>query len=313
MNTVKYCTLASHYDQLELSVMIVQPDKKIKGVVQLLHGMAEYKERYLPFMHALADQGYICVIHDHRGHGKSIRSKEDYGYFYDANGEYLIEDSYQITKMMKKMYQGYPYVLFSHSMGSLISRAYVKKYDYMLDGLIVCGSPSKQPGLSFAILFVKMMQWFYKDRHRSKLIQHLAFGSFEKKFPSKQENAWICSVEEEVEKYNQHEACGFIFTLNGFENLFKIMKKVYETDRWVLRNPSMPILFIAGKEDPCIINPSHFQKAINFMKKVGYQNVIAKLYEGKRHELLNEDNKMEIYQDVLKWIDEQVIHHERTR
>lgn len=302
MNKVKHCQLISPYDHMELSVMIVQPAKEIVGVVQFIHGMAEYKERYLPFMHALADKGYVCVIHDHRGHGKSIRSKDDYGYFYDSSGEYLVEDCYQVTKAMKKIYQGYPYVIFSHSMGSLIARAYAKKYDYMLDGLIVCGSPSKRPFLGLAIAFVKLMQSIRNDRHRSKLINHLAFGSFQKKFKSSQENAWICSVEEEVEKYNNHEACGFIFTLNGFENLFKIMQKVYDNDRWIIRNPSLPILFIAGREDPCIISVDHFKKAVNFMKKVGYQNVTSKLYEGKRHELLNEDNKLEVYQDVISWL-----------
>ncbi len=306
MSTIKRCKLLSHYDKMELSVMIVQPAGEMVGIVQLIHGMAEYKERYLPFMQALADKGYVCVIHDHRGHGKSIRSREDYGYFYDRTGEYLVEDCYQITKAMKRIYKGLPYVIFSHSMGSLIARAYTKKYDYMLDGLIICGSPSKRPFLGVAIAVVRMMQRIFHDRYRSKGIHTLVFGSFQKRFKSSQENAWICSVEEEVERYNNHESCGFIFTLNGFENVFKIMQNVYDNDRWIVRNPALPILFIAGREDPCIISVKHFKKAVVFMKKVGYQNIMSKLYDGKRHELLNEDNKLEVYQDIMLWLSEQV-------
>ena len=135
--------LTSKQDGLKLHVLLMEPEGEPKGIVQIVHGMAEHKERYEPFMEMLCKHGYISVIHDHRGHGKSIRKEEDLGYFYDESGTAIIEDVHQITQWTKERYGKLPYHLFGHSMGSLVVRCYLKKYDDELDSLIVCGSPSE--------------------------------------------------------------------------------------------------------------------------------------------------------------------------
>lgn len=119
--------LTSKQDGLKLHVLLMEPEQSPKGIVQICHGMAEHKERYEPFMQMLCNNGYISVIHDHRGHGKSVKNAADLGYFYDDSGKAIIEDAHQVTTWMKERYgEELPYHLFGHSMGSLVVRCYLK-------------------------------------------------------------------------------------------------------------------------------------------------------------------------------------------
>ena len=138
-------TIQSKVDGLVLDGLVVEPEEGVKrtALLQLSHGMSEYKERYLPFMEYMAEHGVVCVIHDHRGHGKSVKSDQDLGFMYGAGGAGLVEDLFLVTKWAKKKYPDLPFVLMGHSMGSLVVRAYAKEHDQELDALIVCGSPSK--------------------------------------------------------------------------------------------------------------------------------------------------------------------------
>lgn len=293
-------TLKSNSDQLELGVSIRIPEKP-QRILQLVHGMAEHRERYHNFMDYCAEQGLIVIIHDHRGHGASVKSKEDFGYFGPNGAENIVEDVHQITTYIRDRFPSLPLTLFGHSMGSLVVRCYIQKYDQDIDGLIVCGSPSYQVGSRAGLVVAKLMQIFKSEKHRSKLINHLAFSKNVKKFEQEgSPNAWIVSDPAVLEAYDADERDGFVFTLNGFETLFKLMQQAYSKYGWVVNNPNLPILFIAGADDPCIIDEKHFYKAVNFLRQRGYRNVTSKLYPGMRHEILNEVSKLDVWQDVVK-------------
>ncbi len=139
-------------DGLNLSTLTVLPQlpEKAEGIVQLIHGMAEHKERYLHFMEFLAAHGYICIIHDHRGHGKSVKSSADLGYFYGQGSDGLVEDTAAVTRYARSRWPNLPVFLIGHSMGSLIARAYTKKYDDQIERLILIGSPSEKGGARIA-------------------------------------------------------------------------------------------------------------------------------------------------------------------
>lgn len=297
-------TFPSFQDDLEIYVTAFIPEQEnLKGIIQVVHGMSEHRHRYEPFLKHLASEGYVAVIHDHRGHGESVKTPNDYGYMYERSGTYLVEDTHQLTFYMKQEFPDVPYYLFGHSMGSLVVRAYAKKYDYELNGLIVCGSPSKNPLALAGQLLVQIMRIFKGEYFRSSFVHKLAFGKFNEKFSNgTSENRWVCSDDGVVEEYDKDDRCGFIFTLNGFENMFRLMRNVYDDDHWLLANKELPILFIAGKEDPCIISEEKFKEAHNFKKDLGYKNIEAKLYPEMRHEILNESKKEVVYQDVLDFI-----------
>ncbi len=137
-------------DGLNLSTLTVLPQlpEKAEGIVQLIHGMAEHKERYLHFMEFLAAHGYICIIHDHRGHGKSVKSSADLGYFYGQGSDGLVEDTAVVTRYARSRWPNLPVFLIGHSMGSLIARAYTKRSDDQIERLILIGSPSEKGGAS---------------------------------------------------------------------------------------------------------------------------------------------------------------------
>lgn len=292
--------IKSKKDNLDIEIAIIEPKGEPKAIVQFSHGMSEHKERYFDFMEYLAMNGYLCVIHDHRGHGASVKDKKDLGYFYTEDINYIVDDLYQVTEFIKKKYPNLEVILFSHSMGTLVARNYLKKYDDVICKLILCGPPTENPLTGFAIFLAKVLKMFYKENTPNKLLNTMTFGSYNTK--NKVENAWICSNAEQVTKYNNDVLCGYIFTTNGFINLYQLMKGAFDRKDWQLKNERMPILLIAGKDDPVIQNVQKFQDLLTFLKDRGYQNVDSKLYEEMRHELLNETNKKVVYEDVLKFI-----------
>lgn len=297
-------TFISRQDGLCLDGLLVTPDKSPKAVLQIAHGMCEHKERYLPFMEYMAESGYACIINDHRGHGKSVRNPEDLGYFYENGGEALVEDLYQITETMKERFQGLPYFLFGHSMGSMAVRCYTKKYDKAIDGLIVCGCPGENSMAGIGMRIDKFMQKYKGDHARSDVLNEIFARNFEKAFEKeKLQHAWICSDSEVVKRYNEDPLCNFSFTLNGYEALLWLMQNTYSRQGWCMGNPGLPIHFISGDMDPCMINRKKFDEAVEFMRKIGYHNVSSRLYKGMRHEILNEAGRDQVYADVLEFYD----------
>ena len=298
-------SLRSSYDELDLSVLAISPETSPKAVVQFAHGMCEYKERYLPFMEFLCSQGYACIIHDHRGHGASVKSAKDLGYFYSGGYEAVVSDVLTVNEYAREMFPGSPVYLFGHSMGSLAVRSFTKRYDSSIDGLVVCGSPSRNPAAGAGKMLAKIIAGFKGERHRPGLIQKIAFDGFNKRFSSEGPNAWLSTDKENVRSYNADPLCGYCFTGNGFMGLFDLMTDTYSSDGWKLVKPELPVHFIAGSDDPCITSLKDFEDAVGHMKAMGYANVTARTYEGLRHEILNEVGRENIWQDVVsvfeKW------------
>ena len=187
----------SEKDNLKLSVSIIEPTNEFRGVVQFSHGMCEHKERYFDFMKYLAKNGYVCVIHDHRGHGGSVKDIKDLGDFYTEDISYIVEDLFTVTKFIKEKYPNLKITLFSHSMGTLVARNYLKKYDNEIDKVILCGPPTENKLAGFGIFLAKFLKLFYKRNKPNKLLAFMVFRSYIRKFKGK--NAWICSNNE---RYN---------------------------------------------------------------------------------------------------------------
>jgi alpha-beta hydrolase superfamily lysophospholipase len=294
----------SNYDHLNLDVLSVEPENGAKGIVQISHGMSEYKERYLPLMRFLASYGYACIIHDHRGHGKSVRSPRDLGYFYQGQAEALVEDLYQVTCLAKEEWPGLPVILLGHSMGSLIARNYLKKYDDELRMLILTGPPSKNPAAELGIGIASLEGRLLGYRHKSTLLAALSFGGYIRKFPGEKSRfAWTCSDPRVVEEYDRSPYCGFTFSDDGYLGLLKLMRETYNRKNWKCYQPGLPVLFLGGTEDPCIGGKRKFYQEIRHLKSVGYRNITQKLYPGMRHEILNERGKDIVFYNILTYIE----------
>lgn len=304
MSFQKEYSFYSEADGLLISVLEVAPEKApYKGIVQLVHGMSEYKERYLPFMEALAEAGFVSVIHDHRGHGKSVKEAKDLGYMYGGGAKALLQDMLTVNHMIKEKYPNLSLTLFGHSMGSLAVRAFAAEHDQDIDMLIVCGSPSENPARAFGTFLAKTEKRIFGARHQSKLIEALSFGSYAARFKrEKSRNAWVCSDKAVYESYEKDPLCGFTFSDDGYLVLFALMKRAYDVKHWNCTKPKLPVLFVAGEEDPCIGNVRKFGKAVKAMRYAGYEDVRGKLYPGMRHEILNEKEKEQVYHDLIQYI-----------
>lgn len=300
-------TLQSKYDNLALSCAEYTAEgvtqTTAKGVVQIVHGMCEYKERYEGFIDYLTRNGYIVFAHDHRGHGGSVTANENLGYFGDKKGEAIVDDAALVTDEIRRLYPGLSVTLFGHSMGSLVVRAYIQKYEEKIDKLIVCGSPSKNSLAGFGLMLNGVISAFRGKKYRSRLMANASTGGGDDKFPGEGKNAWLTRDKTVVEKYNADEKCNFVFSCNGFSNLLHLVKNAYKKKKYPAKHSDLPIFFMAGADDPVIGSEKKWLAAQQFLRDVGYKNVTGKSYPKMRHEILNELGKEEVYADALAFIE----------
>ncbi len=285
------------------------PEGKIICIVQIVHGMAEYIERYEALAQYLGEKGILVTGDDHLGHGKSVGKEGAYGYFCDQDpATVVVRDVHRLKKITQEEYPGIPYVLLGHSMGSFILRNYLFKYGTGIQGAIICGTGS-QPKLlvKFCRLIAGVQGIFLGQKHVAKMIDHLAFGSYNKKIPNaKTAFDWLCTDEKVVDAYMNDDLCGFTFTVNGFKTLFTLLDRLNQEENLNAMPKELPVHFIAGDMDPVGNYGEGVKKAYRDFEKAGMKKISLKLYAGGRHELLNEKNKQQVYEDIYPWIMERV-------
>lgn len=297
----------SHDGQTKIHVCIWKPEGEMKGVVQIIHGMCEYAARYDEFAQFLTEQGFLVVADDHLGHGQSVKSSEDLGYFNDARStDMVIADIRSLHLAVKKHTEGLPYFILGHSMGSFFCRKYISLYGGEFNGAVIMGSGFKSRlTLETALLLVKINALFRGWRNRSKFIKKLAFGSYNKKFkPARTANDWLSVNTENVDKYNADELCNYSFTNNGYAILFGIIKQACDKETIQAVDKDLPVYFVAGADDPVGDYGKGVKKAKDKFVAAGVKDVKITLYEGGRHEILNDDCKEKVKSDLLEFFRE---------
>ncbi len=275
-----------------------------KGVVQIAHGMAEHHERYEDFIAFLNKNGFIVYINDHLGHGKSVTSNNELGYFGKKDGYvYLVEDMKALSDIAKEENPDLPFVLFGHSMGSMLARLYTEKYGENLDGVIYCGTTGPNAAASAGIALTKIITKIKGDHYRSELINNLAFGAYNNKFkPARTAFDWLTTDNNIVDKYIDDPYCGFLFTANGYRDLMTLISVISRADWYTSVPDNLPVYLIAGNDDPVGAYGKGIKTVYNGLYDSKHDNVSMKLYDGMRHEILNEHGKEEVYNDILEWI-----------
>ncbi len=288
---------------------IWKPQGEICGVVQIIHGMSEYAERYAPLAKALAKRGFLVCADDHLGHGKTAENLSDLGHMGDG-GDYktVLQDIRKLTHIAKKYAPDKKYFVLGHSMGSFFCRAYIAEYGEELCGAVVMGTGFKSRAtLNSALFITNLVKLFRGARYKSKGIKSLAFGSYNKKFkPVRTEYDWLSKNPENVDNYLADELCGQDFTLGGYKVLFSVIKRACSQKAINAVPENLPVLFVAGAEDPVGDYGKGVLKAAEKFKKAGVKDVRVKLYENCRHEILNDDCKEQATSDVLEFFTELV-------
>ena len=301
-------TLPSTAPGRTLHAFYCEPDGPVRAVVQLSHGMVEFIDRYKPLAESLAAQGIAVTGNDHLGHGGSIRTKADYGYFAQPDGNRaVLDDLHRMTRLAKQRWPGVPYFLLGHSMGSFYARQYLCEWGSELEGAIILGTGFQPRALvRLAKGICRVQAALFGWQHRSKLVERLSFAGYNNGLEGRTTHDWLNRDAAEVDKYLADERCTFTFTVNAYYSMFSGILRLHDPAFVAQMPKDLPLLFLAGDADPVGERGKGVERAVQSLRDAGVQNIEVKFYPGARHELLVETNRREVFADIAGWIEKQL-------
>lgn len=286
--------------------MLTEPAEKPRCVLQIIHGMEEHIERYDEFARFLNAHD-ICVIgNDHLGHGRSVSPDIPHGYFGKGDcATVVVRDVHRLKKTVQEQIPDVPFLILGHSMGSFIARNYITRYGSGIAGAVIMGTGS-QPGALLVVgkALTSFMSLFFGRKHKSGLVHAMAFGSYLKRIPNPESSGdWLSRNRENVIRFGEDPLCGFGFTLGGYHTLFQLIARAQSASMIERIPKDLPLFFVAGDEDPVGQYGKGVEKALARYRKAGMTNLKLKFYVGDRHEILNEDDREQVSQDIYDWIE----------
>ena len=282
---------------------IWSPEGEPKAILQIVHGIAEHVGRYDDFARFLTAHGCLVAAEDHMGHGRSIGPDGTQGYF-TGGWDAAVADSLQLQQQLRSTYPDVPCFLLGHSMGSFMARTMLfRRPDSGIRAAIISGTGwQPAPMLSAGLALCALEARRRGEKRTSPLINKLIFGSYNKKFsPNRTPYDWICSDPASVDRYAADPLCGFDATVGLARDLLTGIRMIQQPANLARMKKDLPVWFFAGQEDPVGNMGKGVRQAVAAFEKAGMRNVTCTLYPG-RHEMLNEVNKAQVYQDVLDFL-----------
>lgn len=300
--TIEELHFPSHTGVADIHAKLWIPEGTPVAILQVAHGMAEHIERYHDFASFLAEQGILVAANDHAGHGKSVGEDKLHGYFGAENGwSNLVADIAMLRSMVSGRYPGIPYVMMGHSMGSFLMRTYASRQGAGNAAFIFSGTGGKNPAVSAGKLVAKLEKRRNGAKQPSTMLQNMSFGSFNKAFaPNRTNSDWLSRDGAQVDAYEADPLSGFVFTAEAMSDLFEGLTEI-SSEAWAAKVPDVPILMFSGDKDPVGANGEGVRQVAGWLEATGHR-VTLKLYPEGRHEMLNEINRQEVYEDVLAFI-----------
>ena len=296
--------IASKDSKNNLNVIIWETEKEPIGVLQIVHGMAEYIDRYDNFAKYMTEHGFNVIGHDHLGHGYSVSDERDYGFFAEENGDkIIIEDMHSVTQYAREKWEELPNFILGHSMGSFCLRQYLTKYSNDVFGAIIMGTgwiPSAAALLGKTIATNTCKS---KGSHTiNPLLIKLTLEPYNKPFaPARTNCDWLSRDEKQVDLYVNDKLCGFDFTAGAYKDFFTVLEKIAKNRQLIGMRKSLPILITSGSIDP-VGGKKACEKLNAQYKRCGINDVTLKLWENDRHEILNELDKSDVYDYICTWL-----------
>lgn len=280
------------------------PENKIKGIVQICHGMNGYISKYDDFAIALVNEGFVVCGNTHLGHKDSVRTIDELGFFGEFNGaKYLVNDVRKLNHIVKEKFPDKKIFLFGHSMGSFIARTYICEYGKELSGAIFSATAGPQPFIDSGIRFLNAVIDKKGYRFRSEKLYRILFRYANRQIEKpKSDYAWISKRSEEFVS----GITKTLFTVTGLRDVLLLIKDCNLQNRIDNLPKDLPIYFFSGTEDPLGEYGDGVKRAVRLYEKAGIKDLKYKLYEGDRHECLNESNKEEVIDDIKKWIEKRI-------
>lgn len=280
------------------------PEGKPKGFLHMVHGMTEYIGRFDGFMREMAEFGYIVFGYDHLGHGETVNDKSELGFFAHKDGwKLLVDDVFLFGNEVRKAMENdkLPFILMGHSMGSFIVRLTAAKYNHH-DKLIVMGTGGPNPAAGAGILVCDILKKFKGERSYSKLIYSMAFGAYNKGFEDENDKyAWLSVNRANRDAYRVDPLCTYSFTISAMQDLIRLNKYCNDKRWFEMIDKQKPILLTAGADDPVGEHGKGVKKVYEMLKADG-ADVTIKLYDGYRHEILNDFCRDEVIKDIKEFV-----------
>ena len=288
----------------DLAGKVYLPAGKPIGILHILHGMTEYMDRYHTFMAELAEAGYIACGYDHLGHGYTAADSSELGYIADKGGyDLLLRDVKGFSDALRDEYgRDLPYVLMGHSMGSFIARLAAEKY-VTPDALIIMGTGGPNPIAGVGLFLIRVVKACKGSRHISSFLDRVAFGSYNKKFGDGDTDpyAWLTKDAAVRERYAQDPFCTFKFTVSAMDDLVTLTKLANRRAWFKSLRKDLPILLASGREDPVGDFGTGVETVCTKLQGAGHP-VTCRLYDGYRHEILNDSSHDRVVADILDFL-----------
>ena len=287
----------------QLKGKLYLPEGQAKGFFHVVHGMTEHIARYDGFMREMAEEGYITFGYDHLGHGYTAVDDSELGFIAHENGwERLIDDVFVYGNTIRKaMDEDLPFILMGHSMGSFIVRLCGAKYNHY-DKLIVMGTGGPNPAAGAGLTFAKVSKRVKGEHAVSQTLYKLAFGTYNSHFENENDPyAWLSTLKETRDKYRVDRFCTFMFTTSAMQDLVRVNRDSNRKKWFQSIDKTKPILLVSGSEDPVGDYGKGVTKVYEMLKAENV-NVQMKLYQGCRHEILNDTSRDEVIADIKRFI-----------
>lgn len=308
MTNCEHFRFPSSDGKTQLHACLWIPDEKIKfrGVLQIAHGVAEHIGRYDDFARYLNEQGIVVAGHDHLGHGQSLPEGGTPVYFGEENGwMHAVDDIHGLHEILAKRFKRLPHLIMGHSMGSFLTRSYLIRYPGEKKAAILMGT-GWQPGYMLTGGSLIAKRFYYKNggSSTSNFVTELAFGGYNRAFaPNRTGFDWLSADPENVDRYIADPLCGADATVGLFRDMLGGIRFNQKPANLKKMDPSMPVLFISGEDDPVGAMGKGVKRSCAAFQKAGMQDVTLKLYAGLRHEILNEKPMQQtVYSDIHDWL-----------
>jgi len=283
----------------------VDESKAPKAILQIAHGMGEHSARYDDFAGFMAKNGFVVYANDHRGHGETARNDSELGFFDEQDGwDKVVEDAYLLSLQSKKAHPGLPLFLLGHSMGSFIARDLISKYSADYQGVVLSGTTG-DPGAIAVVgtLIGKLLAALQGKTHKNKFLHNTAFGKFNAPFkPNRTDFDWLSRDEQVVDQYAADPKCGMIMSIGFILDLTGGISYINSPKAFNGTGIDLPILMISGQEDPVSEGGKGVKEVYEKYITRGIKDLEIELYAQCRHEILNELNKEEVYENILNWM-----------
>ena len=286
---------------------ILQP----KGVIQIVHGMSEYIERYDALARYLVKRGFVVCGENHIGHGNTTSSPDEYGHMPVYGGkDILLADVHTLRLMAADCFPDAPYIMYGHSMGSFITRCYIARHGEGLAACVLTGTGNVAPMLSKAgATLARLIAAVRGETFRSKLIDNMGAGAYGKQIKDARTNLdWLSTDPAVVDAYIADPQCGFMFTVGGYSTLLDLTAECVTPECAANVPKDLPILLAAGDGDPVGDMGKGVEAAAQLLRDAGVRTVDLKLYEGMRHEIHNENGHEGVFDDIASWIENAIEH-----